>query len=110
MVDPFKVTIAAPYAKMYNTAPTIEVTVDREVVDAVILKPGQKVLIKFEEPLDFESNKVRYIPKTFYVGGSLDTKYAPMVLLYPNERSITNSTKVQELSVKIVIPITTKAQ
>ena len=38
MVDPFTVTIAAPYAKMYNTAPTIEVTVDREVVDAVILK------------------------------------------------------------------------
>ena len=52
MVDPFTITIAAPYAKLYNTAPTIEVTVDRELVDEVILKPGEEVLINFEEPLD----------------------------------------------------------
>ena len=110
MVDPFTVTIAAPYAKMYNTAPTIEVSVDREIVEAVILKPGEEVLIKFEEPLDYENNRVRYIPKTFYVGGSLDTKYEPMVALYPNERSITNSTQAQELEVKIVIPPDTKAR
>ena len=97
MVDPFRVTIAAPYAKMYNTAPTIEVSVDREIVEAVILKPGEEVLIKFEEPLDYENNRVRYIPKTFYVGGSLDTKYAPMVTLYPDKRSITSFTQAEEL-------------
>ena len=97
MVDPFTITIAAPYAKLYNTAPTIEVTVDREVVDAVILKPGEEVLINFEEPLDNENNKVTYISKTFNVGGSLDTKYAPMVTLYPDERSIPSFTQAEEL-------------
>ena len=52
MLDPFTIEIRSQFARLFNSAPIIAVTIDREIVEAVILKPGQEVLIKFEKPID----------------------------------------------------------